>query len=115
MGSGVLVGVLVGVFVEVGSGDEVSDGMSVFVAEMCVFVGDAVSSCTFDVVQAAAQMSSRMQGIVSLWFMIFSPFGKTLIYGLSLVACQSLYDGYKRFNLMRASAVVNCQSTILAF
>ncbi|GIV19648.1 MAG: hypothetical protein KatS3mg023_1399 [Armatimonadota bacterium] len=32
-------------------------------------------------------------------------------YKINIVVCQSSIFGYRRFNLMRASAVVNCQST----
>ncbi len=30
----------------------------------------------------------------------------------TLVVCQELIDGYSRFNLIRASSVVNCQSAL---
>ena len=31
---------------------------------------------------------------------------------VKLVVCQEVIDGYSRFNLIRASSVVNCQSAL---
>ena len=39
-------------------------------------------------------------------------FIESVILDLDLVLCQFEYDGYNRFNRMRASPVVKCQSTV---
>ncbi len=67
-----------------------------------VFVGIDVHKRTYSVVTVVEGV------IVKKWTTAAIP--EKL--AIQLVVCQELIDGYSRFNLIRASSVVNCQSAL---